>query len=707
MPAQVIDLITSSPEPEPSRPNQAPPRHVLQSSQTASNIQTTKKTQEKTQVDEYGAVDFCSDDFDDTINLTGEPISFEQCNNKRLRLSSSPGGFRNRPSNRDRSHAFTNERNTTNFATIIDCTSSPEPDDRLIRSAQSPPRGRGRSPTLERDNGDVVQDSDPFASSPNLVHVEATKQSFARNHRDGNATRPSIPQDPGPSRSPQPVSTRPAHRELGLSSDPFASSPMAHQSTGKAKHTQPSRSPPRQAGKRRERREMELISSSAPTEPFPKSPNRRVSNGADKAVDVVEIESGSDGASDSDELPELANLKTNHTFKRARSPIRRSKSDIVSSRTRAKPSKSLEDKARDREARAAAKDAEKLQKRKDREGARVVKVREKERAAALAEANKMKTDKKVSAPEMIVDLPSNLDPTIKTQVETMLQELTVQYDSWDSPMDSVVKWRRKVRSKFNEELGYWEPTPLDIQDEMHVLVLLPADQFVDLVCNEGLESYMDTVESNFRRHDIVLLIEGMNPWFRTNRNIRNRQFTSGVRSQEPSASTAASRRRNNAPTREYIPEELIEDALLQLQVEYDILIHHTTIPLETAQWITIFTQHISTVPYKKQRDKATRGAGFCMESGQVRTGDDNHDTYVRMLQEIVRITAPIAYGVANEFGSVTKLVKGLEEGGQNRLEGVKKSANKDGVPSDRTVGTAVSKRLWKVFTGTDENSTEV
>ena len=145
---------------------------------------------------------------------------------------------------------------------------------------------------------------------------------------------------------------------------------------------------------------------------------------------------------------------------------------------------------------------------------------------------------------------------------------------------------------------------------------------------------------------------------------------------------------------------------MELQVMHDgILIHHTTVPLETAQWLAIFTQHISTIPYKKQKDQAD--VGFCMESGQVKTGEDAKDTYVRALQEIARVTAPIAYGVAGKYATITELVNGLEKGGPLTLEGVQKTVNRDGVLSDKTVGQAVSRRLHKVFTGRDASSTDV
>jgi hypothetical protein len=45
-----------------------------------------------------------------------------------------------------------------------------------------------------------------------------------------------------------------------------------------------------------------------------------------------------------------------------------------------------------------------------------------------------------------------------------------------------------------------------------------------------------------------------------------------------------------------------------------------------------------------------------MESGQVKTGENASDTYTKMLQEIIRITAPVAYGIAAKYPTVQKLV---------------------------------------------------
>lgn len=91
----------------------------------------------------------------------------------------------------------------------------------------------------------------------------------------------------------------------------------------------------------------------------------------------------------------------------------------------------------------------------------------------------------------------------------------------------------------------------------------------------------------------------------------------------------------------------------------------------------------------------------------MKTGHDVPDTFIKMLQEINRITAPIAYGIAAEYPSVTKLVQGFEKEGKDMLQELKKSANKDGAVTDREIGKKISRRLWEIFMGRDEGSMDV
>lgn len=64
-------------------------------------------------------------------------------------------------------------------------------------------------------------------------------------------------------------------------------------------------------------------------------------------------------------------------------------------------------------------------------------------------------------------------------------------------------------------------------------------------------------------------------------------------------------------------------------------------------------------------------SAFCMDVGQVKTGDDKRDTFVKMLQEVNRVTASMAYGVVERYPSVGDLVGGFKNGGVGLLEDVK------------------------------------
>lgn len=72
-----------------------------------------------------------------------------------------------------------------------------------------------------------------------------------------------------------------------------------------------------------------------------------------------------------------------------------------------------------------------------------------------------------------------------------------------------------------------------------------------------------------------------------------------------------------------------------------------------------------------RQEKMQMDTTFCMESGQVRTGEDNDDTYVKMLQEVARITLSMAQGIAMQYPNVASLVKGLTKHGPLALEEVR------------------------------------
>ncbi|KAF9878738.1 alpha-mannosyltransferase [Colletotrichum karsti] len=732
----VFDLTADSPEPIPDSTRKA----TLQDGQRKSTYSPRSILGSKRAREEHPVIDppvyFMSDDFDSTVDLDSSlppkgGTGFEERNFKRPRLSSTTHGG-NETAPLKQSGAL---RRAQVLNDPIEFSSSPG----------LPPRPTTNS-TMAKVSQSIESD-DPFASSPPPVRpaVEQQKPSTTTT----TTTKPaaasvsrieydltSDADDPFAS-SPRPPPPRPTSdpRTITLDDDdddasaspaiPGVSKPQSPRLTTTSidKGKQKAASPKRRAN-------WDPISSSAPerhlpSDPFSPPPRRTFTKSASYVIDLSDAESepaGLEPNPDSDdEFPDLDNFDATRlkrrleTKKTSRKTASTTTKATKSTTARATTKKSADDRARDKEEKAAEREREKERKKQEKEAAKEQKARDKERAAALAEVNKIRTDKKVSTPEMIAVLPSSLPAAVTLQIQTLLKDLDVQHEAWDSPVDNVVKWKRKVASRFNDELGHWEPIPMRVEADKYALVVVNASEFVSFAqAPEGsdLESHVLRMKRHFPTEQLIYLIEGLTPWMRKNRNVRNRQFASAVRNQsaEPAEPAAAAqpRRRKNQQPQEYVDEDSIEDALLELQVMHGVLIHHTNAAVETAQWVAIFTQHISTVPYRKQREAANAaGAGFCMETGQVRTGEDVKDTYVRMLQEIARVTAPIAWGIATKFETVPKLVKGMEEGGPLILENLRKSTNKDGGFSDRAVGKSVSKRVYKVFTGRDEWSTDV
>lgn len=258
-----------------------------------------------------------------------------------------------------------------------------------------------------------------------------------------------------------------------------------------------------------------------------------------------------------------------------------------------------------REAKAAEKEETKAQKKRERE----VKEAEKKREQELASANKLKTSKKDSAPEMIVDISIDLAASVLgDQLRRFMIALGCEVNHEWQPMVAgggicrVVKWRRKVKAEYNEERGMFLPLAVEqIWDEQHVLVYLTAEEFLEVAMDttgrDGLAEHVLRIKRLHpgREEDVKLiyLIEGLDALARKNKNNRNRLYQSRVRAQLRTGETT-----NPVTYPDIIDDDQIEDARLRLQVIHGCLIHETNAAVESMEWISKFTGDISTIPYK-------------------------------------------------------------------------------------------------------------
>lgn len=272
--------------------------------------------------------------------------------------------------------------------------------------------------------------------------------------------------------------------------------------------------------------------------------------------------------------------------------------------------------AREKEGlRAAARERNKEIKAKEKEKRRLLreeKALEKQKERDILKANKLKLGTKLTTPEMIVDLPISIDGSpLDTQIRDSLKEIGVETASYQSPILNVIRWRRKVEARFDTEKGYRvQLTTKEIDIEKHVICFMPAQDFVSLVKADSdsdgkdLNTHVLDIKRAFDGCIPIYLIEGLDTWMNKNKNARNRAYKASVNGDvhnqaDPSTSgscVAAPRRKG--PPIQVLDENMIEDALLQLQIVNGCMIHHTIKTDDSAEWVVHFTEHISQIPYR-------------------------------------------------------------------------------------------------------------
>lgn len=422
-------------------------------------------------------------------------------------------------------------------------------------------------------------------------------------------------------------------------------------------------------------------------------------------------------------------------------------------------------KATDRAATRAAKDAEKELAKEQRRVEKERKALEKQKAADLAEVNKSRIDKKETTKEMLIAVTSNLRGTsVGTQIEAFMQAMDVELSYFDEVIDpspqvenehtvcgNIIKWCRKVTRVYNKELDHYTPLPrMKIEDEQHLLIYLTAIEFTavaarhsdtvahvsEAVMKSNLDAYIQALQRKHERSKSIIMIEGLNAFLRKNENTKSREFVAAARAANvmvdvageslahpPSTSTTRRPKKRVPKPKDqldltFFTKELTDTLLLHLQLNHpNILIHHTATPSQSAHWIQLFTTHLSLRPYKLNSQTHTDAhAGFCMESGQIKTADTRTEIFVRMLQELPRITPSVAWGIVEAgFPGVRELVRGFRDAerrdgrvaAKEMLQDARKAVNRDGGVSERRLGPAVSRRLWRVFFGECEAVVDV
>ncbi|KAI7897531.1 uncharacterized protein BX663DRAFT_533796 [Cokeromyces recurvatus] len=165
----------------------------------------------------------------------------------------------------------------------------------------------------------------------------------------------------------------------------------------------------------------------------------------------------------------------------------------------------------------------------------------------------------------------------------------------------TIAWRRKCRSEWNMDSQTFIPLEtMKIMNEPVVLVHIDSLQFVHHVKNNTMNSYIDRIQKSCQNRQIILMIEGLDNYYKKKKLLQRRQFDSQVRqtmSQNPI------KKRNNRNNEDLIngPEPaMVEECINYLQLVRHVMFVLTKDDKDSARWIESLTIDLGLGRYKSK-----------------------------------------------------------------------------------------------------------
>ena len=330
----------------------------------------------------------------------------------------------------------------------------------------------------------------------------------------------------------------------------------------------------------------------------PKATNRRNKLGEKISTEErIWLQGGSNGASLSEDG--ITSTPADHVKPKRRKLTEEERMARATEKEKVKEAKALQ-RELSREEKAKEREEDKERKRLLREK----KAKDKQDAAAVADVNRSKIDKKDSTPEMIVDLPASFDGSgLYEKTREFMKNLNVDTTLYQSSMANVVKWRRKTKARWNADAEHWEPLErMAILDEKHILCFMSAKEFASLAMathdDEDVQTHVTKLKSAYIDCIPIYLIEGLQALLNKSKTTVNRAYRAQVLALAQDQTERQPSGQRKRPLPELVDEDKVDDALLHMQVIDECLVHHTSDAGESAEWIANFTQQISTIPYR-------------------------------------------------------------------------------------------------------------
>lgn len=327
---------------------------------------------------------------------------------------------------------------------------------------------------------------------------------------------------------------------------------------------------------------------------------------------------------------------------------------------------------------------------------------EKERKTLFEKENRIRADRNEILKEIIVDVhpdfletkPGQLLELVLVKKEAEIQNLLLRHPN----PSFTLSWRRKTNSEWDQDSQAFIPlSNTKIVQEPVVLVYVDIPEFTKRIQNKTIDRYIDIIERDCDGCQIMLLIEGLEVYYKKKKLLKRREFELQVRnSLNETHATTSKKKKGLAHMEDGLNPADVEECLNYLQLVRGIMLIPTKDDEDTASWIESLTTDLALGRYKSKNINNVYKVS--------KSGTDPKDTYFKMLQEIQLCTSPIAKSVLHTYPTLQSLDQAYQR--KNVAQGELLLADLEVERSvfrsrDRKINRVMSKKIYTIFNSDD------
>lgn len=280
-------------------------------------------------------------------------------------------------------------------------------------------------------------------------------------------------------------------------------------------------------------------------------------------------------------------------------------------------------------------------------------------------ANKLVTDKRLVATEMIVELDTRMVEECGGEALVVaLQAIGAKTHVRNLAHPRTVTWKRVVSKTYSTEMNAFVPTARAyLHDEPFVLWCLTANTLAEMIARNDVAPEVRRLKYAFPRKQVLVVVDGLDDYFRKIRLETKRSFAKQVRDVGSASSQPAPSAIGAAVTLPRHTPDAIDQALLQLNCTLDCNVMTTSRGETVTDWLVTYTREVAIRPYEKLKMRAT--PKFAVDDLGP-SGKTLGDTWSRMLHMLWGVTPPIAEAVLAAYPTIDSLLRAYDEVGPER-----------------------------------------